>query len=270
MNLEQMLRHLQSDGWCVVEGVVPAEVVDEVRESVKQSVAAHRNPNAPEGIGHVPGLICFDQSFAPYLADRRILSLAEALFGEHLRISFTTGTINYPGNQRGGWHADWPFNQNNAGHIPAPYPDAVMHLTTIWMYSPFTVENGGTLIVPGSHQQRNNPTGNNGVDPKKPYRTEMNATGAAGSVLVMDSRLWHATAPNRSDLPRVAVVVRYAPWWLNLDVMMPGSVERARMVDETGEADNIVPLIQPHVYDGLPDDVKPLFRHWVGGNGSMR
>ena len=27
-------------------------------------------------------------------------------------------------------NADWPFNQKNAGHVPSPYPDAVMHLTT--------------------------------------------------------------------------------------------------------------------------------------------
>jgi len=33
----------------------------------------------------------------------------------------------------------------------------------------------------------------------------------AGSVLVMDARLWHSMAPNNAPSPRVAVVVRYAP-----------------------------------------------------------
>ena len=117
--------------------------------------------------------------------------------------------------------------------------------------------------MPASHRANNNPTGNNGVDPKKPYRTEMQATGPAGSVLVMDSRLWHATAPNRTDQPRTSVVVRYAPWWLNLDVLMPGSAERDRIVEESGKTENNVPPIPPHVYDALPEDVKPLFRHWV-------
>ena len=84
-----------------------------------------------DGVATRKGLLAFNQSFVPYLADERILGIAEALFGPHVRISFTTAHINLPGNARGGWHADWPFNQNNAGHIPAPYPDVVMHLTTI-------------------------------------------------------------------------------------------------------------------------------------------
>ena len=59
------------------------------------------------------------------------------------------------------------------------------------------------------------------------------------------------------------MAVRFAPWWLNLDVLMPGSVERTRMVDETGIMDNVVVPVPQHVYDGLPENVKPLFRHWV-------
>ena len=122
MSLDQALQHLKMDGWYVMEGIIPEDEVDTVRESVERSTIVHCNPDAPDGIGHVPGFVRYDQSIAPYLADRRMLALAEALLGPHVRVSFMTGTINYPGNERGGWHGDWPFNQNNAGHIPAPIP----------------------------------------------------------------------------------------------------------------------------------------------------
>ena len=201
MQLARLLQHLKLDGWCVLEGVIPADQIEHVRHSVEATVAAHRNPTAPPGIGHLPGMINFDQSFAPFLADENLLALVGAMLGPHPRISFTTGTINHLGNERGGWHADWPFNQNNAGHIPAPYPDVTVHLTTLWMLAPFTEENGGTLLVPGSHRSPNNPTGDNGVDPLAPYPTEVNACGPAGSVLVLDSRLWHATAPTTRANP---------------------------------------------------------------------
>ena len=133
------------------------------------------------------------------------------------------------------------------------------------MLTPFTVENGGTLVVPGSHRSSNNPAdgGISEVDPDRPYPTEAQVTGAAGSVLVLDSRLWHAINSNRSDLPRVALVIRYAPWWLNLDILMPGSQERGCMVDETGGKENEVEPITRDVYSSLVEDVKPLFRHWV-------
>ena len=44
---------------------------------------------------------------------------------------------------------------------------------------------------------------------------------------------------------------------------MLGSEERKMMVDETGISENDQPLVPFSVYDELPEDVKPLFRHWV-------
>ena len=69
--------------------------------------------------------------------------------------------------------------------------------------------------------------------------------------------------PTKTDKPRVGMAVRYAPWWLNLDVLMPGSDERARIVDETGGNENEVAAVPPAIYEALPENVKPLYRHWV-------
>ncbi|MDE2729427.1 MAG: hypothetical protein OXI19_15485, partial [Gemmatimonadota bacterium] len=117
MTLERQIQAMQHDGWCVLDGIIPADRLDEVRHQVIASTNRHRNPDAPANIGHVSGFLKYDQSLAPWLADRRLLDLAGALLGRHFRISFTTATINEPGNDRGGWHADWPFNQRNAGHV---------------------------------------------------------------------------------------------------------------------------------------------------------
>jgi hypothetical protein len=254
---------LKLNGWCALENIIPAQEVENIRNSVLQTVEEYRRDSAAENIGFVPGLISQNQSFAPYLADSRLMSLLDEMLGHDIRISFTSAIVNEPDNERGHWHADWPFNQSNAGHVPAPYPDALFHITTLWMLSPFSDENGGTLIVPGSHRSNNNPTGNNGIDAHANVPGEMNATGSAGSVLVMDSRLWHATAPNHTNEPRVALAIRYAPWWLNLDILMPESAERKHMVDRQNRKENEVPHVPQMVYDQLPEDVKPLYRHWV-------
>ena len=73
MSLDQALQHLKMDGWCVMEGIIPENEVDAVRESVERTTGVHGNPDAPDAIGHVPGFIRYDQSIAPYLADRRML-----------------------------------------------------------------------------------------------------------------------------------------------------------------------------------------------------
>jgi len=263
MGARQALARVAMDGFCVIEGAIPADDVSAVRESVERSTAEHGRKEARvRGIGHVPGFMRYNQSLAPYVADPRLMALIEGLLGPAARVSYVTATINHPGNRRGSWHADWPFNQKNAGRIPAPYPDAVMHLTTLWMLSPFTDANGGTLLVPGSHRQPTNPTADMGVSPDAVYPTEINATGSAGSVLVLDSRIWHATAANETDEPRVSVVVRYAPWWLNTRVLMPGSAERMRLT-ASGRTENDQPALPAAVYENLPEMIKPLFAHWL-------
>ena len=88
------------------------------------------------------------RAFAPYLADERIMALTNALFGPYVRISCTDCVINYPGNERGYWHSDWPYNQTNATHIPAPYPDTIMHLSTIWDANSVWSRNGWHLYHP--------------------------------------------------------------------------------------------------------------------------
>ena len=263
--MQSELNQMRVNGWCVVRNVVPQDRVAAVRARVMDAVHRHANAETldDKGIGHVSGFVAREQSFAPYVADSRVMGVVYGMLGDHARISFTTATVNFPGNPRGVWHADWPFNQNNAGHISAPYPDAVMHLTTLWMLSPFSTKNGGTLILPGSHRSNNNPSGENGFDPLGTIPGECNAVGEAGSVLMLDSRLWHATAPNRSDEPRASVVIRYAPWWLDTGVLMPGSEERKLMLESTGLSAPEVPPVPLEVYDTMHEKVKPLFRHWV-------
>jgi hypothetical protein len=69
-----------------------------------------------------------------------------------------------------------------------------------------------------------------------------NVSVPAGSVLVMDSRLWHATARNRSSDPRAALAVRDAPHgWINRAVLHAESEDRKRMCDEAGRTDSVVP-----------------------------
>ena len=111
------------------QGVRAAHAVGDVRQSVMRTTAVHRNPNAPPTIGHVPGLLVHDQSFAPHLSSPKLMDIVEGLFGDDAKITFTTGQTNHPGCERQEWHSDWPFNQTGTAHIPAPYADAVCHLT---------------------------------------------------------------------------------------------------------------------------------------------
>jgi ectoine hydroxylase-related dioxygenase (phytanoyl-CoA dioxygenase family) len=67
----------------------------------------------------------------------------------------------------------------------------------------FTVENGATVVVPGTHQR-----------PEAPDTAYMSAyahpiVAEAGSLLFFDSTLWHAAGNNRSGHDRLALNMQF-------------------------------------------------------------
>jgi len=256
------LGEIALSGFTVIERVVDPDAVASVRASVAATVERVAG-YSDKGVGFLATILNHDQSVVPYLADARMVTLLSRLLGPFAHVSFASAIINAPGNPRGTWHSDWPFNQHAAGHVPAPYPDALMHVTTLWMLSPFTVETGGTLVAPGSHRSPTNPTAGIGFDANDPLSGEINATGGAGDVLMFDSRLWHSTAPNTTGEPRVALAIRFAPWWLDVSILRPGSRKRAQMVDEPDMLENEAPALARDVYENLSGPTRELFRHMV-------
>ncbi|MFT5086207.1 MAG: ectoine hydroxylase-related dioxygenase (phytanoyl-CoA dioxygenase family) [Candidatus Latescibacterota bacterium] len=274
-----MVEQIGRAGFCLLEGVIPKEKVDPIRAEVSRVQAEHHADSEREkeatrarghrigarGVGSMRQVINATQAFAAHLADRQVMDIVEGCFGLWSRISCTDCVINEPGNERGYWHADWPYNQTNASHVLSPYPDCLMHLSTIWMLTDFRADNGGTWVLPASHRTLQNPSSGamDSVDRDGPLPGEVQVEGKAGSVLIYDSRLWHAVAANTSSERRVALLVRYAPWWLNLNPTQPGSPEYQMMVAETGGKIYEVPPLQKDIYEQLPNAVQTLYRHWV-------
>ena len=264
MTAEGTLDQLQLHGWCLVENVIPASEVDAVRQSVEHSAA----PFAKDGAASidVPDILNVDQAVTPYLASDSILEPLRLLWGPYIRLRTAKGFVCKPGYQRSGLHADGPYIQSAPMKMDAPYQDFIAKVTAVWMISPFTEENGATLLVPGSHRADNNRTG--GLVMPVPHPGEVMASGAAGSVVLFDSRTWHASGANNSDSNRVGMVLTYFPWWLGQDSSNPvGSPERARLKEETGLTDDELGAgtgyFPADAYEALTDDVKPLLRHWV-------
>ncbi len=265
MTQDEIIAHLTTDGFCHTPEVIPRDDVTQVRESVEATV---QSPEYQESKGG--HLIEYDQSFAPYLTDERITEVLRTLWGPYSRISFTRYIAQQPNpdardkgpGQHGVCHSDWPYGQRYEGHLIAPYPDTVLTVTTVWMLSPFTDETGGTFVVPGSHKANNNPTGGYGTAEDAPYPTEVQVKGEPGDVLMFDARAWHAAGVNISNRTRSAMRVCWAPWWLNVNILDPDSPERVPM-EAAGRAPFVVRKLRAGAFETLPDDVKPLFRHWV-------
>jgi len=279
MQNKNIFNDINVNGYSIAKNVIPKKDVSEIKEKVIKvqkinNDLAEKDLNETRKKGHKIGVsgvgllkqvVNHTQCFVQYLDHELVLGVAEMFFGDYVRISCTDCVINYPGNERGYWHADWPYNGTNSTHIKTPYPDVMMHLSTIWMLTDFNPDSGSTYFIPKSFLKNNNPSTNNipNMNNMDSHPEQKQIFGDAGSVYLYDSRLWHAVATNNSDTPRVALIIRYAPWWLNLTPTMRGTPDNKRMVIDTGGKNyDSIPL-KRNVYDSLPDNIKKLYMHWV-------
>jgi hypothetical protein len=267
---------LRERGWCVVEGVIPPAALDRCyydgyRILTTCGVIAPAYPRnmswqlrALELIEDVihparaddilkeqfyirPAYVNDVPSFARFLADGRLLETVRAYVGPEPRITFTTLYVHEPGTARGPWHGGGPFHPLYAAHYPSPYENAAPHLTAHLLMSEFSGENGGLLLVPGSHRRVTNPAHDAEAGRCAPQPDEATATAPTGSVILTDSRLWRAVAPNAGDFSRMSVTIEFAP-------------ARERLPDFLARAKSA--RLNPGVFDRLPPAVRPLFSDW--------
>ena len=98
------VEQIRERGYAVVEGIIPAADVGRIRDDIV--AAADEFGSKDPRNTYLATTINYTQSFAPYVADARILAIVESFFGPHARVSSTSTQINERDNKRGEWHAD--------------------------------------------------------------------------------------------------------------------------------------------------------------------
>ncbi|MEQ1503368.1 MAG: phytanoyl-CoA dioxygenase family protein [Myxococcota bacterium] len=191
---------LDRDGFVVVPGVLDPDTVDRLRAAFDGPVVVAE----PTGTQHVelgPDTPHLDAWTA--LADHPVLvPAAHQLLGDVATGVRVHGRNPRPGFGQQGLHADAPLRGPD---------DPVFGLTSLWMLDPFTVDNGATRVVPGSHRPLR-PLPKHLAQPNARHPHEVVVTGPAGAVLLFSAHLWHSGRENRSTGPRrtVQLVVRPA------------------------------------------------------------
>jgi ectoine hydroxylase-related dioxygenase (phytanoyl-CoA dioxygenase family) len=67
------------------------------------------------------------------------------------------------------------------------------------MVDDFTIENGATYLLPKSHLEEKKPTD------LEFYKNSIQAIGNSGDILIFNANVWHASAPNTTNLNRRAL-----------------------------------------------------------------
>jgi ectoine hydroxylase-related dioxygenase (phytanoyl-CoA dioxygenase family) len=188
--IEAHLETIDEQGYTIVEGAIEPSLTKELRDTVRNlfvELGVEPRGNRAEGFAtrRMYNLVPRADVFQRLPVHDNVLPVVERLLEPDCLLSGTTAMDIGPGERLQGLHADDGFFKIGRPHRP-------MMSTTIWALTDFTGDNGATRIVPGSHRRTGHPDPD---DESIAIAAEM----PAGSVLIMDSQLWHCGGPNITD-----------------------------------------------------------------------
>ena len=201
---------LDAQGFVCIENALTRSEVEDIKSRLKRAIAASEDDGVPtrnyafdpdprnQRVFHLFNL---DDIFIELIQRADALAFVRHQLGDEFLISNFSANITEPGNAPMQLHAD-------QGYVLPPWPDTPLACNVAWLLDDFNAENGGTRYVPGSHKRGHGPALNESYD-------SVPIEAPAGSMLIMDGRIWHQTGANRTDnQQRAALFGYYVLRWL--------------------------------------------------------
>ena len=151
-----------------------------------------------------------DRTFLKIARHRDVLAIAEKLTGGLVVLNQQNGVIN-PANSevynQGYYHRDLPYQ-----HFVSSRPLA---LNALFCLDDFTIENGATKVIPGSHKQEAFPL------EQTIASTEVQVVARRGSYIILDCMTYHSGGQNRTAKDRRAVNNVYSIPFIKQQISLP-------------------------------------------------
>jgi ectoine hydroxylase-related dioxygenase (phytanoyl-CoA dioxygenase family) len=199
-------QQLFDEGFCVVEGVLDAAAVRDVRarlvaaahESRRRGVDTFMPVLDPNDRNvRVFNLLDLDPVFVDLIQHPQAIALVREVLGEGFLISNFTANIALPGSRSMKLHSD------QAIVIPEPWLQA-WAINIIWCLDDVCEANGATRYVPMSHHvTRRGELPADALARSRPFEAK------AGSIIAMDGRMWHTSGANTTAHDERALLFGY-------------------------------------------------------------
>jgi ectoine hydroxylase-related dioxygenase (phytanoyl-CoA dioxygenase family) len=245
--VERVLADLVTDGYAVVDSLLTSDEAATIRAGLRQILdATPTGRNDFEGFQtrRIYAIFAKTRVFDALATHPLLLAVLDAILGGSYQLSAPVGIDIAPGEKAQFLHTDDAIYP-----LPRPHPDVV--LNTMWAFDDFTVDNGATRVVPGSHRW----TDRLPVDPDETVTVTM----PAGSVLFIRGTLWHGGGANCTDQPRLGVLLEYAAGWL-----------RQQENHILAVPPDVVRTLDPRLQELLGYNIHPPFVGYVDGRHPRR
>lgn len=195
---------LNKNGYLIIPDAVPNDFCDLINKRVFELAEAERSSDKGGyiyGLGNsqrIYHLMGKDRLFWKAISHPLILELMDHFFERdtlHDRYYLTSYHANIlnPGAEPQILHVD--------AAVPEPLPPWIIRANSNILLQDYTLENGATEVVPGSHLLNRKPTKQDVLD--FPTQTLI---GKKGSLVVWHGHLWHRSGENKSNNSRVALL----------------------------------------------------------------
>lgn len=234
-SVTEFVSALQEDGCVVIEGLFPRRKIDAVAREVDAYLS--RTPcGEADFFGHktrrMGGIVRKSPSSHDLITHPKMLGIMDAILGpscDRIQLNLTQAIRIQSDERQQIFHRDDEF-------YPVDKRDAQFMINAMWALDDFTVENGATRIVVGSHRGEIN---------REPAEEDIEAAVMSrGSVLVYLGSAVHCGGPHVAGTPRTGLVISYCLGWLR-------------------QAENQYLAVPPEIAKTLPDALRNLLGYTI-------
>lgn len=205
---EAIVSAFERDGWVVLPAVLSPREVSHARAELVVAAEASRRRGIPTRMDYLdPGgknvrvydLIEYSSVFAELIVHPAVIPYVLHLLDDDLSVSNFSANIALPGSRSMNSHND------QSTVMPEPWPTRFT-MNAIWCLDDTDEDNGATRYLPESHRI------SCFADVPDDAEASMRSfEAAAGSVILMDGRLWHTSGRNTTtDRERALLFAFYA------------------------------------------------------------
>jgi hypothetical protein len=201
----QQRDHLDAFGYLLLPDAIGPVTLEALRSRFDELADSERDPRydglRQEEVGAtwVINLVDKDPVFdAVWNHPLQLAAVAHVLGWSDIKLFSLKGRSALPGHGQQRLHVDWP---------EAVEPGSYQVCNSAWMLDDFTVDNGSTRVVPGSHRWARTPTQPQGAQDSN--GEEVHVTGKAGTCAVFNSHMWHGGTVNNSAAPRRVLLAAF-------------------------------------------------------------
>lgn len=199
------LSALDRDGYCIINDALPRSIVAALAADLDADFADTHLSQGPfygDRTKRFHGLLARSTLMDQFVRHSEILEIVEALLGgacDTIQLNLTQAIEILPGGEPQPPHRDqdmWPVRKEGIEYL----------VNVMWPFTPYTQDNGGTLLWPGSHRRQDEIV----INADEAVVAEMEP----GSVLLFLGSTLHAGGANATPLARRGMIISYALGWL--------------------------------------------------------